>query len=363
MPYINNRGSKDSPIWIILDRPYGSDIPKGYLLSGGMGGVYTKMFQEAGLDLNSCFITCRRPNTDVPTAFQIVESEANQYQPPFLLAVNEVGNFYLDELKGRKDEDAYKGQLEKNAGSLLSTSSLRYPHYMLPVYGPDRAAADWTERNVSTYIDLGKLREELAYWRKYRTLQPLPQRTLLCHTMDTEEILATLDKMDGTEIIANDIENPIYKTELYKPHPGYPFLVGLASSPTFGMSFKLFRDTPAENRVLWRRLDKFMHEHVMLGQNFFNYDALFYDALGFRIRLDVVKDTLLRHHTLWPELSHKLQFLTRQYTREPYYKDEGHSWTLKYLDKYRRYNCLDCCITYEIYLGQEEEFKQRSHLR
>jgi hypothetical protein len=106
-----------------------------------------------------------------------------------------------------------------------------------------------------------------------------------------------------------------------------------------------------------------LYEHEILGQNFFNYDAYYYDALGFRIRMDVVKDTLHRHHILWPELSHKLQFLTRQYTREPYYKDESSHWTPKQLDRYRRYNCLDACITYEVYLGQEEEFTQRSHLK
>jgi hypothetical protein len=62
-------------------------------------------------------------------------------------------------------------------------------------------------------------------------------------------------------------------------------------------------------------------------------------------------------------LSHKLQFMTRQYTREPYYKDDGHHWTLKYMDKFRRYNCLDACVTREIYDAQELEFNERPQLR
>jgi hypothetical protein len=57
-----------------------------------------------------------------------------------------------------------------------------------------------------------------------------------------------------------------------------------------------------------------------------------------------------------------LQFLTRQYTREIFYKDEGHSWNLKNMNKLRRYNCLDVCVTYEVYDEQEEEFKRRGHL-
>ena len=139
--------------------------------------------------------------------------------------------------------------------------------------------------------------------------------------------------------------------------------MGIAPSSTFGISFNLFRDNVSENRKLWRSLEGLLVSRAILGQNFFNFDALFFEALGFRINLDTAQDTLLRHHILWPELSHKLQFMTRQYTREPYYKDEGHGWSIKNMGKLRRYNCLDVCVTMEIYLAQEEEFKQRPHLK
>ena len=130
----------------------------------------------------------------------------------------------------------------------------------------------------------------------------------------------------------------------------------------YGISFNLFRNSPRENNILWRALDDLLKRVPCLGQNFFNFDALFFESLGFNIPLEKVQDTLLRHHILWPELSHKLQFMTRQYTREPYYKDEGHGWSVKYMDRLRRYNCLDVCVTYEIYEAQEQEFKERPHL-
>jgi len=100
-----------------------------------------------------------------------------------------------------------------------------------------------------------------------------------------------------------------------------------------------------------------------LGQNYFNFDAHHLQMLGFKIQLNKVQDTLVRHHVLWPELQHKLQFQTRQYTREIYYKDNGHHWNLKNMDKLRRYNCLDVCVTYEIYLEQEKEFALKESLR
>ena len=362
MPFISNRGDAGSRLWIILERPYSSDTEKGFLLSGGMGNVYAKMFAEAGLNINDAYVTCRRPDTDAVGNFRVVESDLNNYRPPFILAVNEVGAQYLPELTVKGDKTLFKGQLQKNAGSLLSSSMLSYPHYMMPVFGPDRCVADWTERNVTTYIDFQKIREELKYYRQYQKLQPLPERTLKYHDMPIDELLGYLEGMMDCEYVSDDIENPVYQTKTYAPHPGYPVLLGLASSPQFGISFKLFRDDPSENRVLWRTLARLFSRVKLIGQNFFNYDSFFHNALGFDLDLSKIRDTLHRHHILWPELSHKLQFLTRQYTREPYYKDEGHSWSYKHMDRYRRYNCLDACVTYEVFLGQEEEFKQRPHL-
>jgi hypothetical protein len=362
MPYIANRGNQKSPLWIVVDRPYDSDIKAGVLFSGGMGFVYEKMFREAGMDMNNFYIASRRPNTDNIGAVSIIEKEIEFYKPPLILVVNEVGNFFLPELRTKKDPEAYRGQLQKNAGSLLQSSMLSYPHYMMPVYGPDRCVADWAERNITTYIDFQKMRDELAYFKKHNTLQPLPQRTLKYQDMELDELLSYIDDFMNYPIIADDIENPIYRTKDYAPHPGYPLLLGLAKSSTFGISFKLFRDKPSENRELWRRLDKLFCTVKLLGQNIFNYDALFHEALGFGIDVNRMADTLIRHHILWPELSHKLQFMTRQYTREPYYKDESQSWGIKAMDRYRRYNALDACITMEVYQGQDEEFKQRGHL-
>jgi hypothetical protein len=363
MPFIANRGNPSAKIWIVLERPYPSDEKARVLLSGGMGFVYEKMLREAGLDINNCYCCCRRPDTDRPQDFIIVENELKHWQPPLILAVNEVGNFFLSELRNKKDADIYKGQLQKNAGSLLSSDMLPYPHYMMPVYGPDRCIADWQERNITTYVDFQKLRDELEHVKKHGTLQPLPERKLVYGDLQLSEILQSFDRFSKSKLLSIDIET-VYPRQksAFLPHPGYPVTIGMADSSDYGISFNLFREEPRENRILWREMDTLLRGKAILGQNFFNFDALFFEALGFSISLDRVQDTLLRHHILWPELSHKLQFMTRQYTRQPYYKDEGHGWSIKNMDRLRRYNCLDVCVTYEIYERQEEEFKLKPHL-
>jgi hypothetical protein len=363
MSYIGPRGSPNNPLWIILERPLSTDTVKNELLSGGLGYVFEKMLTEARLSLSDCYVVARRGDLDKPGDFCVSDLSFDQFHPPLLLVLDEAGGFFLpDELKIKGEFS--RGQLQKYAGSLLQSKMLQYPHYMMPIYGPQYCVANWTERNVTTYVDLQKLRDELEYWKKNKTLRSLPERKLVYGDLRIDEVLQHLQRFRNSHILSVDIETVYPRAgSTFLPHPGYPITIGIADSTTHAISFNLFRNDPNENRTLWRELDLVFKGSRILGQNFFNFDALFLESLGFRIKLDGVADTLIRHHILWPELSHKLQFMTRQYTREPYYKDEGHHWSIKHMDRLRRYNCLDVCVTYEIYEQQEEEFKQRPHLR
>lgn len=363
MALISHRGSRSSKLWILCERPYPSDYPKGMLFSGGMGFILQKMLSEAGLDINDAYCMSRAPDSTDPHGYLILENDLNAAQPPFILVLGDVASYFLSELKN-KDASPSAGQLQKYAGSLLRSPLLSYDHYMMPIYDPQYCIANWADRNVTTYIDLQKLRDEIAYWKQHKALQPLPIRELKYGDFELGEILQFLERFSRAPILSIDIET-VYprKGSAYLPHPGYPITVGIADSASFGVSFNLFRDDPMENRILWRAIDHLLAGRAILGQNFFNFDALFFESLGFRISLGKIQDTLIRHHILWPELSHKLQFLTRQYTREPYYKDDGHHWSIRHMDKLRRYNCLDVCVTYEVWQQQEEEFKQRPHLK
>lgn len=54
-------------------------------------------------------------------------------------------------------------------------------------------------------------------------------------------------------------------------------------------------------------------------------------------------DTMLAHHTLYPQLPHNLGFLTTQYTDNPYYKDEKSGWREGgNIEEFWDYNGKDC---------------------
>jgi uracil-DNA glycosylase len=71
-------------------------------------------------------------------------------------------------------------------------------------------------------------------------------------------------------------------------------------------------------------------------------------------------DTLLQHHTLYPQLPHNLGFLTSQYTTHPFYKDEYDSWREGgNIDDFWRYNGKDTCITLRAWERMCVELKEQ----
>lgn len=365
MPYIHPKGSPSSRIWVITDQPLSTDLAKGYLFSGGLGWVFDKMMKDAGI--NDYYVAARRPDTDDLKSYNNVDGELNTYKPPFIIALDTVSSWYCSECEPGKGQKTHKTQLGKYVGSLLQAKSglLNYPHFVMPMWEPAKFIQDWSERNIATYFDFQKLRLEHEFWLKNGLIQPLPFRQLIYEDLDINVLISHIKRMALSPIVSVDIETCYPKGDSeFKPHPGYPITIGLANSPSFGISFNLFRDSKIETVLLWRELDAlFSNPKVtILGQNFFNFDAHFLSMLGFSINRRRIQDTLIRHHILWPELPHKLQFLTRQYTREPYYKDEGHNWNLKNMRKLRRYNALDVTVTFEVYNEQESEFAERKEL-
>lgn len=367
MPIIHPKGSTNSRIWVIAETPFSTDVKRGYMFSGGAGHVLDNMMRDAGIF--DYYVMARRPDTDKPDYCVPVGEILARHRPPFILALGAAAQHLTKECKVPLKKDGaeagtYKTPLSKYVGSLLSCNRVTYDNYCMPLFGVEIYLQDWAERQITTAFDLQKMRDEHEFWKIHGVLQPLRYRQLVYGDMSISELFGYLHRFEAAPLISVDIETcyPKADSEFY-PHPGYPLTIGIADSPDFGISFNLFRECKYETLLLWKKLDLLLSSVPNLGQNYFNFDTHFLEMLGFRIDKKRVQDTLIRHHVLWPELPHKLQFQTRQYTREIYYKDEGHHWSVKNMDKLRRYNCLDVCVTYEIYNQQNEEFALRGHLK
>ena len=367
MPILGDRGSPDADIWFVVDRPLSRDIERGYVYSSGLGYMFDKMLDEVGI--NRYFVTAVFPDTDNTMAARaIVETECAHWKPKIIIPLDTAGRHFCRELvpkrQGKNYDENKDSEIFKYAGSLLSCPRLTYPHYVLPSLPPDLVARQYKLKE-QVQLDIAKAKAELDYYKIHGCLQPLPIRTLKYEFESFDEILFEIDKMLDAPIVSNDIETIYFKkssnSQFYGKHPGYPIIFSLASSESYSISLDLFRENITENRELWRHLDTLFRNTITLGQNFYNFDSNFYESLGFRFR--EIRDTMIMHHVLWPELPHKLQHLTRQYTREKYYKDEGHNWSNANRGTWKLYNCKDTCVTLEAYNRMQEELEERPHLK
>lgn len=370
---IKNYNSPQNPIWVVISEPYAKDAEHGYIFSCGYGYNFKKVWSLAGLSYDDCHIRSIRPclgasyNHDVSLSNFLLEVE--KYKPRIIVPLDdEVLNYLVPVTRQIKEKNS---SLRKWAGSILQSKYISYPHYVIGSHDPSWVTANWDYYEIQAFIDFGHVRDEFNYYVTNNILNPLPQRRLITEPpFDTliDYLRSCLDDFRNNRIryVSHDIETirPKKKSFYYlSGHPGYPYTSAIAKSPTEGISFSFWDYPPDQSIILWRTLNKLFSTVPQIGQNYFLFDSHYMEALGFDLCLDKCQDTYFRHHILWPGLEHKLQFQTKQYTRQSFYKDEGKNWSSKNKGQLFRYNALDATVTFEIWEEQEKEFDDRPHLR
>jgi hypothetical protein len=365
MSLISNFGPETNPIWVILDSPYENDSDTGVVLGGGYGYNFRKIWKMGGNNISDVHIRSLRPCIGASyikeNILSNLLSDIDKYHPTFLVPLSdEVLNYLVPHTTQAKEKNSSLG---KWAGSLLTSKYISYPHYIIGSQPPDWVTKNWAYNEIQAFIDFGHVREEFEYWTKYGTLNPLPVRHLLCEP-SYSDLIAYLHDCLSCVYLGSDIETirPKKGSTYYGVNCGYPYCVSLAKSAKDAISFSLWDYTPEQCVQIWRMLDHIYSTVPQIGQNYFLFDAHYLEAMGWKVCLEKCKDTLIRHHILWPSLKHALHFQTRQYTREPYYKDDGKNFNIRRKKQYMEYNAKDSCVTLEIYEEQEEEFAERKHL-
>lgn len=368
------RGDQNCPLAFIGYQPTVEDEKKGMVFTGTEGWFLEKMQKEAGLPL-PYLVTLQPFATQLLPEDLCLQALLSALPNKFPL----IATCDSKEEKGEKHiSDTLRllcpfteGNLDKYAGSLLHSPFISWPHYVIPTQSPAYIFANYSEKDITVTIDYGRIREELEYWNKNGKLQPLPERQLITEPSFDDLIYFLREECRKARFLSTDIETirPPKETDGYKRpawlkgHPGYPYTNSFAVSSKLGISYSFWDYTPEQLIRIWREMDWLLRNIPQIGQNYFLFDIIFLKALGFRPCIERCQDTLIRHHILWPELPHSLQFQTRQYTRQPYYKDEGKQWSPKFKKQLMVYNALDTTCTYEVYEGQELDFNDRPHLR
>jgi uracil-DNA glycosylase family 4 len=325
------------------------------------------MIREAGFHANDVWFTnpykSRPPDNDITRIdeLQIPLSlftdqffeELRTTRPTIIVSCGKTPtNLLCPETKPK----AYKGKEDEKEGfgswrgSLLISPYLDWPHYVIPMYHPAFVLRNYAEREICVFI-LTRAFEEFTYFMKNNILNSLPKRDLLVNPSFGEAYDYLRMCLSQSAPISVDIE--LLRRRV-------PYTVAFSPSPERAVSLSFWNYPKNQCVALWRKMDEIFSTKRQIGQNYTSFDAHWLRALGFNVNLSLVEDTLILHHILWPGFRHKLEFLGMQYTRQPFWKWEGKGWSQKDgMDQLMRYNALDAACTYEIYLAEMEELRER----
>lgn len=368
--FVNPRGDTNSPLAFLGYQPSEEDEGKGIAFMDTAGWFLDKLIMEAQLPVP--FLATLQPlaSMKLPDQMCIDAIKDGLRGKPIIITCDsrrERGEKTFSDVLNLLVPDTH-GNLDKYAGSLLRSPHFDWEHYLIPTQSPQYIFENYSEKDIVVSIDYSRAKEEMEFWLKHGKLQPLPERELITEPT-FPELIGLLKDCRKAEYLSTDIETirPTdslkKKSEIFRGHPGYPYTNSFATSPKFGFSYSFWDYDLEQLTSIWREMDWLLRNIPQIGQNYFSFDIQFLEALGFRPCLKRCVDTLIRHHILWPELPHSLQFQTRQYTRQPYYKDEGKGWKPSQKKQLCHYNALDTTVTYEVFLGQEEEFGDRPWLK
>jgi hypothetical protein len=302
------------------------------------------------------------PELGVPLRLFIDQffEELNDYKPTFIvpLGATPLGLLCPFTIAKRTGH----AEISKWRGSILRSDQLAWEHYVVSSFHPAFIFRAWEERQ-NAVLCLARVEEEFQYWKQNKQLQPLPNPKLISDPSadDSIDFLRQILSSPPETLVGWDIENiGIYRgKDKTRQRDRIPYVIALSTNSTFGMSISFGEHDQIKAAQIWSLLDAVLSTKKQITQNGITHDLPWMSFIRFSPNVAICHDTMVRHHVLWPELSHRLEYQTFQYTRFPFYKDEGKNFTLREKSRYKRYNCLDSVVLHEIYWGQEREFEAR----
>lgn len=371
--YVGFRGNPYAPICVAGEAPGADEDEAGLPFVGASGKEQDRMLREAGIQPDQvCFTNpykVRPPNNDltllpslgIPLDLferQFIE-EVNTYKPTIIICAGATSMRLLCPQTGIRKHNKTDYPIGKWRGSLLTSPFLTYPHYVIPVQHPAFILREWSERQVSVMLYERAL-EEWTYVHKNGQLNPLPQRTLITNP-PYAELFAELKRISDTrQRVSVDIEllwlRPVKKFNI--PSKRLVYTIALATSPSWAVSFCFWDYSVNQLQYLFPLLQRILTNNKQIGQNYITFDCSWLSTIGLKPDVNLVDDVMVKHHVLYIEMPHNLAFMTMQFTRENYYKDEARAFYAGG-DKnvLLRYNAKDSCLAYEIETWLEEEMK------
>lgn len=339
-------GLFNAEIAIIGEAPGERETQLKSPLIGSSGKLFWEMVRPIGLTRRNTYISNvvkRQLRSITDEKIAISNHELGQYisvlqwelqQLPNLRYIIVLGNYALEAVTGLSGIMHYRGSVLDTTIQSISQGTSRDVR-VICMMNPAAVIRE-PKWEIMFKFDVGRLKSVINGQYREHVISPVINPS-------PAEALAWIERMQDERLpVSLDIESI----------GGESACIGLANSPHTGMCIN-FRDrssnrfTVADESKIRLRLSKFFRDETvrLVAQNGM-FDAGFLELFD-RLRIPRFWfDTMLAHHTLYPQLPHNLGFLTSQYTTHPFYKDEGKAWKEgSDIDTFWTYNVKDCCIT------------------
>lgn len=360
-------GPRDARLMIVGEAPGTSEVREGKPFVGASGQELSKMLHEAGILRTECFITnvarVQPPRNDISKLFvkntpkvriagpdllagmEELQKEISLIKPEVVIALGDTALWALVGERG----------IGKWRGSVLWAEVAGHRFKLIPTYHPAAILRMWAWRFIAV-CDLRRARRELDNPGDNEPKWNFLVRPTFSEVMDTiSMLLSRANALPEDEFLrlAGDIETRNRQISCN----------GIAWSKTDALCIPFmcverrtgYWSHMEEYEIILRLKELFRHPRVKFAYQNGIYDYQYYaKQWGFVPHL--WRDIMFSHHVIFPGFGGKkargksLDIQASIYCDwYQYWKDERHDdWNLVNEENYWRYNCKDCCYTFEI---------------
>jgi len=356
-------GPRNAKIAFVGMAPGRQELATGVPFMGAAGAIFNGALRQLGKIRNEVYVTnihneflapgtslFSLPQSTRQTSIDRFKREMEVVRPHIIVTLGDEPLYFICNLRG----------IQKWRGSILPSTLIPGQKCLASVHPAwiVRGMHKWEP--VMTHIDFKRAFEE--------SVSPdivLPERRAITGpSMNT--VMDYIQECHQHDIISFDIEVYGYTAT----GTGEMACIGIGYSPDEALCIPLIRSggipywgVREESRI-WRAIANLLQDRNIrkVGQN------LAFEWIYFWLHriypTNMWIDTMLLHHTLYPDFGgtediwgrrrsydepgHSLAFINSQYTKSPYYKDDGRRWSPGLGDHaFWRYNAMDVMVTLE----------------
>jgi DNA polymerase-1 len=352
---IKGHGNIGGKIMFIADSGTRDDLTSGYALSGSAERMLRQLCNTVEIKLDTCYRTLlykdhitglgfhhrrdkklieefklRNPGVEPE---QILKEEVQAVNPNVIVVM---GNHSLRTLTGNWGIQKYRGSI------LVAELDRKYK--VIPTFSPQHIFEAYQRFFITAADYENKLKTETGF-SEVRTDSDL---VWICRTVEAANNFFRRHR-SNCEFVTFDIET----------WHGAPTCISFCFDGRESTSIPFYDEkmSMADGMLLMRECAKILASDIPKVNQNIKYDWHILERFGLGVN-NIVGDTMLAAHTLYPEFEKNLGFLTSLYTTVPYFKDEGKESTSFPPDVHHlTYNAKDALVTHKIYSAQRKELE------